>query len=120
MPITSTKSKTTKSTNSASGRYVQGGSTEQYQNRIGWWERRTFERSSDDITITVTPRTAGRPDLIAFDIYEKANLQWFVLQYNNIVDINTEITPGTRLLLPTPARMQSTVMTQSTGGTKVN
>ena len=118
MPITA-NSKTTKSTNSQSGRYVQGGSTEQYENRIGWWERRNFAKSYDDVTVTVTPRTACRPDLIAYDIYQKANLQWFILQYNNIADINTELTAGTKLTLPTPARMQSTVMTQSTGRTKV-
>ena len=73
---------TTNSINSRLSRYVQGGSTTSHANRLGWWERQSFDRSIDDVTYTVTPRTAGRPDLIAYDLYNRATMQWFVLQYN--------------------------------------
>ncbi len=118
MPITRTNNNQN-SAESNSGRFTQGGTVDRFSRRLGWWERVTWERSFDDITVVIDKRTEGRPDLVAWDVYQKANLQWFVLQYNNIVDINTELTVGARLVLPTPTRMQTTVLTRATGGNQV-
>lgn len=118
MPITR-RTKVTSSVESSSSRYTQGGETDVFRTRLGWWERTLFNRDPSDVSVIVTSVTAGRPDLIAFNLYQKANLQWLVLQYNNIVDVNTEIVVGAKLTLPSPSRLQSTILTRSTGGNKV-
>lgn len=118
MPITR-NTNTTNSVLNPSSRYTQGGDTDRFNNRLGFWDRYEMPRSNDDISVLIEARTQFRPDLVAFDLYEKANLQWFVLQYNHIVDINEEFTVGTRLLLPTPSRLLSSMLTRSTGGTRV-
>ena len=100
-------------------RYVQGGTTDRYRNRLGWWERKLFSYEDTDITITLLPSEAGRPDLVAARIYGKATLAWLVLQYNNIVDIETEFTTGTEIRLPSQRRVTLDVMTQPTGGNRV-
>lgn len=86
-------------------RYTQGGETEQFDNRMGMWERTVFERSSDDIQYIVSSAEQERPDLIAFRLYSQARLGWLVLQYNNIVDPATELVTGSKLVLPTPTRV---------------
>lgn len=118
MAIT-TRTKTTNSAEVSKGRYTQGGQVERYTNRLGWWERSTLSPSNSDVGYTVTARTALRPDLIAYDVYGTSELQWFVLQFNNIVDINEELTAGTRITLPTPDRLQNSGLNNSTGGVSV-
>lgn len=88
-------------------RYVQGGESESLQNRIGWWERRIFQKGLDDVTIILNARYSKRPDVLAFDVYNQASLMWFVLQYNTIVDINTEFIEGREIRLPPLRRIQS-------------
>lgn len=87
------------------GRYSVGGVVEEYQDRLGWWERTTIPRSTTDVTVTLTNRYNHRPDLLAYDMYGQTNLTWLVLQYNNIININTEFTEGARLTLPTKNRV---------------
>lgn len=87
------------------GRYVYGGTVEVKGNRLGWWERQIFARSHSDVSYTITKQHARRPDLLAYDVYGRANLMWFVLQYNNITDINTEFVEGAEILLPTVQRL---------------
>lgn len=111
--------RTTNSAESNNGRYVQGGLTDRFRNRLGWWERFPLERQTDDIRVTITKDTEGRPDLVAFRIYKKATLMWLVLQYNNIVDINTEFVAGKTIVLPTPRRVQVSILSNSTGGNVV-
>ena len=111
--------RTTNAVNNANGRYVQGGLTDSYRNRLGWWERFPLEKQTDDLVVTITKDNEGRPDLVSFMIYKRANLMWLVLQYNNIVDINTEFVVGKRLVLPTPQRVQTSIMSQTTGGNKI-
>lgn len=101
------------------GRYSQGGLADRYQRKVAWWERRDLEHQLDDIIFTVTPGTAKRPDIIASQIYGKPNLSWVVLQYNNIVDINTELVTGTIIRLPSQRRLSLTILTQPTGGKPV-
>ena len=97
-------------------RYVQGGDTDRFSNRLGWWERRDFPKQDDDIRIKVFSGEAGRPDLISFRAYGNARYAWLVLQYNTIVDPVTELTTGTELLLPNESRLLLDIITKTTGG----
>lgn len=108
--------RTTNSVEVNNGRFVQGGLTDVYNNRLGWWERFPLERATDDIRFTITREFQFRPDLLAFRLYQKATLMWLVLQYNNIVDINTEFVVGKTLYLPTARRVQVNILNQTTGG----
>lgn len=95
------------------GRYKQGGTVDNEPTRLGWWERRVFSPAYDDITVKITTTYISRPDLIAFDVYGRANLMWLVLQYNNIVDINEELVEGRTIKLPSPARLYSDILTRT-------
>lgn len=94
-----------KSNQRREGRYVQGGQVSSAGNRLGWWERTIFPTSDTDVPFTVSKKYATRPDLLAYDAYGKANLQWFILQYNNISDINVEFVEGSQIMLPTTQRL---------------
>lgn len=111
-----TNNKITKSTNNRNSRYVQGGVSEIYNSRTGWWERRKFERQDDDLVYDVGSTDVGRPDLISHAVYGKAIYAWLVLQYNNIVDVETELVVGKTLFLPTQERLILDIITKPTGG----
>lgn len=113
MPI---NQRATNSTEVKTGRYTQGGLTDRFNRRLGWWERFPMDRATSDIQFVITKQYEFRPDLVAYAIYEKATLAWLVLQYNNIVDINTEFVTGKILTLPTPQRAQTNILSQRTGG----
>lgn len=108
--------KTKKATDNRNSRYVQGGTTDIYSNRLGWWERKTLERQDDDIRIIIRQSEGKRPDLISFRIYGKAIYSWVVLQYNNIVDPETELLHGKELFLPTQKRLILDIITKPPGG----
>jgi hypothetical protein len=108
-----------KSTNNTLSRYVQGGVTDVYQNRLGWWDGFNLERSNDDITFVLDPKYDTRPDLLAYDMYGKATLMWLVLQYNNIVDINEEFVSGATITLPTKSRVFTSILAYQAGGKPV-
>lgn len=93
------------STNNPGSRFVKGGSTDVFNNRLGWWERKIYTASSDDIVFVLTPRYHHRPDLLAYDTYGKATYMWLVLQFNNILDVTTEFVIGKEIHLPTPRRV---------------
>lgn len=95
------------------GRYIQGGKTDAFSNRLGWWERTVYEPAVDDITYTISGGESGRADLIAYRLYQQANLAWLVLQFNNIVDPATELQTGTIIQLPTPSRVALSLSTAS-------
>jgi hypothetical protein len=95
------------------GRYKQGGTTEFTPSTVKWWDRRAFSTAVDDIPFTITPTYISRPDLIAYEVYGRANLMWLVLQYNNIVDINEELVEGRVLKLPSVRRLQTEILTKS-------
>ena len=101
-----------KSNKQQEGRYVQGGKVDDYGNRLGWWERRVFPTSDTDVEFTVISRYNRRPDLLAYDLYGKATLQWFILQYNNISDITT-FEHGLTITLPTRSRLFSELLSKN-------
>lgn len=97
-------------------RYVQGGDSVVNGDVIEWWERRILPRDDiTDINYTLIPVYAGKPDLIAFDFYGRNDLGWIVLQYNNIVDINTELVEGKTIQLPSKSRVFYEFLTRPTG-----
>jgi hypothetical protein len=100
-------------------RYVNGGETFVYPDRLGWWDRFPMSPADDDIIFTITPTYVGRPDLLAQQIYGKSTLMWVVLQYNNIVDVNEEFVEGAQIRLPTFARLSIMILNKTTGGTPV-
>jgi len=100
-------------------RYVQGGETDRFSNRLGWWERRVIPHDDNDYRITIARFEEGRPDLISHGAYGTAKYAWLVLQYNNIVDLNTELTAGTETLLPDEARLVLDILTRTTGGNTI-
>lgn len=106
----------TSSVNKRNSRYVQGGTTTTHPKRVGWWERLVMLPDDDDLFHTITNRQDRRPDVIASDVYGKANLAWIVLQFNSIVDINLELQAGQEIRLPTPDRVFFDMLNRPTGG----
>lgn len=93
-------------------RYVQGGTTYSSPYGIGWWNRFIFPTAPDDVQVMVNTRYVNRADLIAFDMYGISDLEWLVLQYNNILNPKQELVKGTLLMLPSNYRVQTQIMTQ--------
>lgn len=109
----------TRSTDNSSSRYVQGGLTDVFANRLGWWDGYELTTATDDIVLVLAPKYDKRPDLLAYDMYGKSTLMWLVLQYNLIVDINTEFVAGTTITLPSKSRVFSSILTYQAGGNPV-
>lgn len=109
----------TKSTDNPISRYVQGGLTDVFVNRTGWWDGYELASATDDIKLVLTPKYNTRPDLLAYDMYGKSTLMWLVLQYNLIVDINTEFVTGVTVILPSKSRVFSSILTYQAGGNPV-
>jgi len=99
-----------KSNNVSNGRYSYGGGTVDFGNRLGWWDRANLPSSESDMSITITSKYAKRPDLLAYDLYGQSTLLWLILQYNNIIDVNTEFVEGTKLILPTKTRVMTELL----------
>lgn len=108
-----------RSTNNRNSRYLNGGTTDVFPNRLGWWERRSIERDLSDIRVEVEPREAGRPDLMAFRLYNNAKLAWVILQANTIVDIEEEFTLGKTFIVPSPERVALDILIGAPGGNVV-
>lgn len=106
-------------TSAPSSRYTQGGTADIFPTRVGWFERRELEKDDTDIFIEIRPGEDRRPDLIAFNVYKRANLAWVVLQFNNIVDVETELTTGTTIRLPSLRRLTLDILSRPTGGNVV-
>jgi hypothetical protein len=102
----------------AKSRYTQGGDTETFNRRLGWWERDLDSLREDDSDefITLSTKYNLRPDLLAVDIYGSSLLGWLILQFNNIVDINEEFITGKTLRLPTQQRVLFDFLNKRTGG----
>lgn len=92
------------------GRYIQGGSVESFPKRIGWWERKPMAFTDSDVDYDIIPKYNKRPDLLAFDLYGSARLMWLVLQFNTIIDINTEFITGRKIRLPLRSRVYSELL----------
>jgi hypothetical protein len=93
-------------------RYVQGGTTYSSPYGLGWWSRFIFPSASDDVQFEITIRYVNRADLIAFDMYGISDLEWLVLQYNNILNPKQELINGAMLTLPSNYRVQTQLMSQ--------
>jgi len=102
-----------------STRYNRGGTSDVFDTRVGWWERATFVSDPTDLFYDINTRTAGRPDLISFEVYGDPVYAWFVLQFNNIIDINEELVVGRTVMLPTPSRMNSVLLTNTSGSNRI-
>lgn len=101
------------SVNRKDTRYVQGGTTTVNTKNVGWWERdgKLAEIADDDIIVYSLPVSyAGRPDLLSFDLYGSNNLEWVILQYNSIVDVNEEFVAGARITAPSRTRLFSSIL----------
>lgn len=105
-----------KSTEQKNSRYIQGGITDEFQNRLGWWERKVYITQSTDLDYEITQKFHLRPDLVAKQLYGTTALMWLVLQYSSINDINTEFVAGKIIKLPAPERVLTTFLNTSTGG----
>lgn len=99
-----------KSNNVALGRYGFGGGTVDFDNRLGWWERTNFAPSTTDSTITLANKYNRRPDLLSYDVYGQSTLMWIILQYNNIIDVNTEFVSGATIILPSKTRVFTEIL----------
>lgn len=99
-------------------RYTQGGDTESYEKRLGWWERDldTVKRKNNDITITLAPKYDRRPDVFAADYLGRSDLEWVVLQFNTIVDINVEFRAGKQIRMPSSERVLFDFLNKGPGG----
>lgn len=95
-------------------RQRQGGKTDIFEKRLGWWERRTDipKNQVDDITFTIESEHEFRPDIVAIEVYGRTDLEWLVLQYNNIVDVNQEFKSGMVIKLPSANRALYDIATQ--------
>ena len=106
----------TSSVNKQNSRYVQGGTTTTFPERLGWWDRLVMEPDDDDLFHTITNNQDRRPDVIASDIYGRAEFAWVVLQFNNIADENLELQAGTVIRLPIPDRLFFDMLNRPSGG----
>lgn len=108
----------TNSVFNAKSRYVQGGDTEVYEERLGWWERDfyTIEKDDSDNIIKIARDFDKRPDLFAAEYLGRSDLMWVILQFNSIVDINEEFVAGKKIRLPTPERAMFDFFNNRTGG----
>lgn len=109
----------TSSTDQKSSRYVQGGLTDVFPDRLGWWEMYELPTATDDITFVVPPAFDKRPDLVAKAVYNQVTLMWLVLQYNKIVDIEVDFRSGLSLTLPSQRRVLLNIISKPTGGNPV-
>lgn len=113
-------SRSKNSVGAPSSRYSRGGTTDVHRTRLGWWERRVIREDDTDLIITIQADEDRRPDLIAYNVYKRANLAWVVLQFNNIVDIETELTVGKTIRLPTLRRLTLDILSKSARGNVVS
>jgi len=111
-----TTGRTKNVTSAPTSRYTQGGTADIYPTRVGWWERRVLEKDDTDIFIEISPGEDRRADMIAYNIYKRANLGWVVLQFNHIVDPEVELTVGTTIRLPSLRRLTLDILSRPTGG----
>ncbi len=95
-------------------RYVLGGTTDVYVNRLGYWKMANIPHNQpDDIIFGLDSKTQFRPDLISYKYYNQTSFDWLVLQYNYIVDINEEFIIGKTFSIPSYSRLFSNIITKT-------
>lgn len=105
-----------KSYDDVSSRYVQGGNSYISGQKLGWWDKREFDKDQSDVEITLDNEFHQRPDKLAAKAYGKQSYMWFILQYNNILDPMEEFVQGATIRLPLPNRVLLDIMTEQPGG----
>jgi hypothetical protein len=102
-------------------RMLQGGTTEVYKDRLGWYEKRTDvpKDQYDDIVFTITKKYEYKPWLVAQIFLDRADLEWLVLEYNDIVDIMQEFVVGRVINIPSRSRTNFSIITKPTLSTKL-
>jgi hypothetical protein len=70
---------------------------------------RPIPRESDDIVFTINATYSNRPDLLAYDLYEHADLWWVFAQRNPNVLVNplNDFKTGTVIFLPKISTLRS-------------
>lgn len=91
--------------NQKNGRYILGGSTEVSAKFIEWWNKQVVPRDPSDVLYMLEAKYVGRLDLLAYTFYGDPGLIWIILQYNNILDPDTELIAGYPLLIPVQAKV---------------
>lgn len=119
MAFRTSTSRTNNVVEAPKSRYTQGGVTDRYPNRVGWWERFILEKQDTDLTVEIFADEDRRPDKVAHRIYDNVRLTWLVLQYNAIVDVETEFRTGMTIRLPEERRVYLDIVTNPTGGNRV-
>lgn len=95
-----------KSTDNKTSRYVSGGTTENEELGIGWWERKDITQLELDKVVQVTGRHVNRIDLIAYDFLGDSKLWWVIAMYNIILDPHSEIYEGKYIRIPSTSAVQ--------------
>ena len=98
-------------------RYVAGGTSEEANGKIEWWERTIFQSDPTDIIYAVENFYENRLDLIASVFYNEPRYWWIIAQYNNVIDPFSEITAGRVLRIPAKDRLSLMLSTRQ-GGTR--
>ena len=97
---------TTNSAQLKNGRYSTGGKSIIEDGFLKYWDKYSFPKSETDSTYTIDRDMAGRPDKLSYALYGDSDLAWFILQYNDIIDITEEFIEGAQLYIPTKSRIQ--------------
>ena len=102
-------------------RLLQGGTTDVFKERLGWWERRTdIEKDQiDDVVFVITKKYEHKPWLVAKIVLGREDLEWLVLQYNEIVDIIEEFVVGKEIKIPSKNRTEFSIVTKPTVRSKI-
>ena len=100
---------------------LQGGETEVFKDRLGWYEKRTdIEKNRyDDTIFTLTKKYEHKPWLVSKMFLDREDLDWLVLEYNEIVDIMEEFVVGREIRIPSKNRTDFSILTKSTVSTKI-
>lgn len=102
-------------------RYLQGGETEEFKERLGWWEKRDdIEKDQiSDSVFVITKKYEHRPYLVAKVFLGREDLEWLILQYNEIVDIMEEFVAGREIRIPSKDRVNFSIITKPTAINKL-
>jgi hypothetical protein len=97
-------------------RMLQGGTTQVYKDRLGWFEKRTdIEKDRyDDTIFVIEKKYEYKPWLVAKILLGREDLDWIILQYNDIVDIMEEFVAGRTIRVPSKARVDFSITTKPT------
>lgn len=105
------------STDDRNSRYVQGGLTEKFAKRLGWWSRYKLRKEpTTDFEFVITNKYHMRPDVLAYDFYGRADYFFIILQFNGIIDITTEFIAGKQIVLPQQSRVAAEFLNKQPGG----